>query len=147
MSSTAPTQEYPMSLTTLSLKIRQHNLFDLTRHFLFYQLDPTSAIEPDQLTLITCLMIWDVKVSIYHSATATFHAPSNPSGPGGMYREVIRSMPFWPRGDIPGLCQDCVFINVGNSENLGMKGLLVAHVYLFFKFTHNGIVYPCVLVH
>ena len=135
-----------MSLTALGLKIGQHDLFDLTHHFLFYQLNPTSAIEPNQLTLIACLMIWDVKVSVYHSATATFRVPSNPSSPGGMYREVIRSTPFWPRGDIPGLRWDCVFVDVGNSENPGMKGLLVAHVYLFFKFTHNGVVYPCVLV-
>ena len=135
-----------MSLTALGLKIGQHDLFDLTHHFLFYQLNPTSAIEPNQLTLIACLMIWDVKVSVYHSATATFRVPSNPSSPGGMYREVIRSTPFWPRGDIPGLRWDCVFVDVGNSENPGMKGLLVAHVYLFFKFTHNGVVYPCVLM-
>ena len=146
MLSTAPTREYPTSLTALGLKIGQHDLFDLTRRFLFYQLNPASAIEPDQLTLIACPMIWDAKVSVYHSATAIFRAPSNPSGPGGMYREVIRSTPFWPRGDIPGPRRDCVFVDVGNSENSGMKGLLVARVYLFFKFTHNGVVYPCALV-
>ena len=92
-------------------------------------------------------MIWDSRVSVYHSATATFRAPSNPSGPGGMYREVIRSTPFWPRGDIPGPRRDCVFVDVGSSENLGMKGLLIARVYLFFRFSYGGVDYPCALVH
>jgi len=27
-----------------------------------------------------------------------------------------------------------------------MKGLLVARVFLFFKFSHNGVDYPCALV-
>lgn len=91
-------------------------------------------------------MIWDSKVAVYHSATATFRAPSNPSGPGGMYREVIRSTPRWSRGDIPGPRRDCVFVDVGNSENMGMKGLLVARVYLFFRFSYGDINYPCALV-
>jgi len=143
---TAPTREYPTSLTELGLKIGQHNLLNLTRHFLFYQLNPTSTIEPDQLILPMCPMVWDSKVSVYHSATATFRAPSNPSGPGGMYREVIRSTPFWSRGDIPGPRRDCVFVDVGNSENIGVKGLLVARVYLFFRFSHEGADYSCALV-
>ena len=93
-------------------------------------------------------MIWELNVSVYHSATATFRAPSNPSGPGGMYREVIRSTPFWPRGDIPGPRRDCVFVGMGGSpENIGMKGLLVARVYLFFRFSHDGVNYPCALIH
>lgn len=106
-----------------------------------------STITPDELTLSACPLIWDSKVSVYHSATATFRAPSNPSGPGGMYREVIRSTPFWPRGDFPGPRRDCVFVDVGNSENVGMEGLLVARIYLFFRFSYGGINYPCALVH
>ena len=93
-------------------------------------------------------MIWDLKVAVYHSATATFHTPSNPSGPDGMYREVIRSTPYWPRGEIPGPRRDCVFIDVGGAEdNVGMRGLLVARVYLFFKFSYGDVEYPCALVH
>ena len=104
-----------------------------------------STIAPDDLMLSLCPAIWDSKVSVYHSATAVFRAPSNPSGPGGMYREVIRSTPFWPRGDIPGPRQDCIFVDMGGSGN-GMKALLVAHVYLFFRFSYGGINYPCALV-
>ena len=63
-----------------------------------------------------------------------------------MYREVIRSTPFWPRGDIPGPHHDCVFIDMGNPENVGMRGLVVARVYLFFRLSHEGKDYPCALV-
>ena len=142
----ASTQEYPASLSALGLKIGQHNLVELVRRFLFYQLNPTSTVEPNHLTLAARPMIWEPMVSIYHSATATFRALSNPSGPGGMYREVIRSTLFWPRGDIPGPRRDCIFVDMGDSENNGMKGLLVARVYLFFKFSHNSVDYPCALV-
>ena len=131
----------------LGLKIGQHNLLDLTRCFLFYQLNPTTTTEPDQLTLADCPMIWESKVSVYHSATATFRAPSNPSGPGGMYRETIQSMPSWSKASIPGPRCDCVFVDMGDSNSVGMKGLLVARVYLFFSFSYNGISYPCALVH
>lgn len=64
-----------------------------------------------------------------------------------MYREVIRSTPFWPRGDIPGPRRDCIFVDAGDSEGVGMRGLQVARVYLFFKISHNGVDYPCALVH
>ena len=64
-----------------------------------------------------------------------------------MYWEVIQSTPFWPRGNVPGPHQDFIFVNMGNSENMGMKGLLVGHIYLFFRFSYNGINYPCALVH
>ena len=137
-----------MSINALGLKIHQHNLLDLVRWFLFYQLDPTLTIKPDQLSLDQCPMIWDLKVTVYHSATVTFRTPSNPSGPDGMYQEVIRSMPYWPRGEIPGPCRDCVFVDVrGAEDNVGMRGLLVACVYLFFKFSYGNVKYPCVLVH
>ena len=109
---TVSTREYPRSLTALGLKINQLDLLNLTHRFLFYQLNPTSTIEPDHLTLAACPMIWDLKVSVFHSATAIFRAPSNPSGPGGMYHEVIHSTPSWPRGDIPGPRRDCVFVNI-----------------------------------
>jgi len=140
-------QEYPRSLTALRLKIHQHDLLDLTRRFLFYQLNPTSSIEPDNLVLAECPMIWDSKVSVFHSATATFCTPSNPSGPRGMYREVIRSTPSWSKGDISGLRRDCVFVDVGNSEKPGMSGLLVARVHLFFRLSYDGTNHPCALVH
>jgi hypothetical protein len=64
-----------------------------------------------------------------------------------MYREVIRSTPRWCRGDIAGPRRDCVFVDVGESTAPGMRGLLVARVYLFFKFSYADVDYPCALVH
>jgi hypothetical protein len=64
-----------------------------------------------------------------------------------MYREVIRSTPQWSRGDIAGPRRDCVFVDVGESTAPGMQGLLVARVYLFFKFSFADVDYPCALVH
>ena len=34
-----------------------------------------------------------------------------------------------------------------DSEGVGVKGLLVARVCLFFRFSYNGTNYPCALVH
>ena len=143
----APAREYPPTFTALGVKISQHNLPDLVQHFLFYQLYPDSDIEPDDLPLEQCPPLWDTHASVFHSATATFRAPSNPSGPGGMYREVIHSTPRWSKGDVVGPRRDCVFVDGGKSDAPGMRGLLVARVYLFFSFSFTNVDYPCTLVH
>jgi hypothetical protein len=64
-----------------------------------------------------------------------------------MYREIIRSTPWWSRGDIGGPRRDCVFVDGGETEAPGMQGLLIARVYLFFKFSFANADYPCALVH
>jgi len=143
----ALTRDYPPTFAALGMKIGQHDLPDLVRHFLFYQLNPDSDIEPDDLLLEQCPVLWDSRVSVFHSATATFRAPSNPSGPGGMYREVIRSTPWWAKGEVAGPRRDCVFVDGGGPDGLGMRSLLVARVYLFFRFSYANVEYPCALVH
>lgn len=143
----APTRQYPSAFMALGIKIGQQDLPDLVRHFLFYQLHPNSDIEPDDLPLEQCPVLWDSRVSVFHSATATFRAPSNPSGPGGMYREAIHSTPQWKRSEIGGPRRDCVFVDGGEPGAPGMRGLLVARVYLFFRFPFANVEYPCALVH
>jgi len=140
-------RDYPSSFAALGIKIGQHDLPDLVRRFLFYQLNPDSDIEPDTLLLEQCPVLWDSRVSVFHSATATFRAPSNPSGPGGMYREVIHSTPWWAKGEVAGPRRDSVFVDAGGPDGLGMQGLLVARVYLFFRFSYANVEYPCALVH
>jgi hypothetical protein len=83
------------------------------------------------------------KMTIYPSAVATFHAPSDISGIGGMRRERIRAVKSWRKG--PGR-YDTIFVNTDPSVE-GMQGLDVARVRLFFSFSHDGIEYPCALVH
>jgi hypothetical protein len=60
-----------------------------------------------------------------------------------MRYERIRAVKSWRKGP---KCFDTIFINTDASAE-GMRGLDVAHVRLFFSFSHNGIEYPCALVH
>jgi hypothetical protein len=81
---------------------------------------------------------------VFHSAFATFYAPSDLCGAGGMYRECIRSNMRWkgkPR-------HDTVFVKISDDEGGVMNGMLIARVLLFFSF-HVPIlreVFPCALV-
>ena len=92
-------------------------------------------------------------IAIHTAAVATFHAPSDLSGIGGMKRERIHAVSHWKRG--PGR-YDTLFINApaddvdDNAEDSSIRGILgleVARAHLFFSFTLNGVKYPCALVH
>ncbi|KAG6898427.1 hypothetical protein C0992_004138 [Termitomyces sp. T32_za158] len=84
----------------------------------------------------------DGKIRVYPSAIATFHAPSNISGLGGMFRERIRAVSSWHRGPPR---YDCVFVEHDRNAQ-GFRGLHVARVRLFFEITHSQRKYPCALV-
>ena len=79
---------------------------------------------------------------MFPSAVATFYAPSDNSGVGGMRRERIRAVSSWYHG--PGR-YDCVFVGTDPSQD-GMRGLHAARVRLLFSFRHKDITYPCALV-
>jgi hypothetical protein len=97
----------------------------------------------DQLEVTTDeLPPFHCKISMFHSAVATFLAPSNPSGSHGMRREHIRSTPSW-RGLEPR--HDCAFI-VEDENKQGMMGLAVVRVKLLFSFVYEDVYYPCALV-
>jgi len=93
-------------------------------------------------TAANCLPPLKSKISVFHSAIATYHAPSDPSGLHGMRRERIRSTRSWlgkgPR-------HDCAFI-VEDEEKSGMRGMNVVRVRLFFSFEYKDVYYPCALV-
>ncbi|THU92773.1 hypothetical protein K435DRAFT_829595 [Dendrothele bispora CBS 962.96] len=84
------------------------------------------------------------KVEVYPSAVATFYAPSDKSGIGGMHRERIRSTASWQGGPPR---RDCVFV-VADPDMEGFRGLLVAQVLLFFsiKRRKDTTRFPCALV-
>ena len=87
------------------------DLDDLVRCFLFYEQNPMFIGNPP---LSLCPTTDNVrKISVYHSATAVFCAPSNPSGTGSLYRETIRCTPRWKTGDIVAHRRDCVVLNTG----------------------------------
>ncbi|KAJ6587718.1 hypothetical protein B0H10DRAFT_2333593 [Mycena sp. CBHHK59/15] len=89
------------------------SLPNLIRHFLY------SQDHPDL----------DIPVKVFPSAVATFYAPSDQSGIGGLLRERIRAVHSWR-----------------DTEQPGFRGLLAARVLLFMSFKHHGLEYPCALV-
>jgi hypothetical protein len=127
---------YPEDITA---KIGQLNLPDLITQFIYSQ----QCSDRTSNTSSTDLPTFYGKITIYPSAVATFHAPSDISGIGGMRRERIHTVKSWRKG--PGR-YDTIFINTDPSFN-GMQGLEVARVRLFFSFSHEGVEYPCALVH
>lgn len=91
--------------------------------------------------------------TIHTAAIATFHAPSNLSGVGGMKCKHIHAIGCWRK--CPG-CYDTMFINTSsnnasvNTEDLSVHGILgleVAHAHLFFSFALDGVKYQCTKVH
>ena len=70
------------------------------------------------------------QIHVFHSAEASFYAPSDLCGSRGMYQERIRANPTW-RGNRR---FDTVFVTVSDDEGTAMNGMLVARVLLFFYF-------------
>lgn len=117
---------YPRMVQDLGRRLKVNNLQILVSRFLFQQAHPDEPL-PDNDTLLPPLPPTHVRV--YHSAIATFYAPSDPSGVGGMHREYIRATPSWRKGPPR---YDCVF--VGKDATLeGFRGLHVARVRCFFS--------------
>ena len=75
----------------------------------------------------------------YESAVATFYAPSDLSGVGGMHHQRIHACSSWRNGPP---CYDCVFAEKDPSL-AGFHGLFVAQVILFFSFSYWNVFYPC----
>ncbi|KAF8802194.1 hypothetical protein BYT27DRAFT_7226532 [Phlegmacium glaucopus] len=134
-------RHYPRSLEALTAHINQPQLPALARRFLFDQLNKNSSVTSDDVSLEDCPVI-SSKISVFHSAVASFFAPSDKCGLRGMHQEHIRSCPLW-RGKAP--CWDCVFV-VEHEDKPGMRGMNIARVQLFFSFTHNSKEYACCLV-
>jgi hypothetical protein len=84
----------------------------------------------------------DQKIRVFYSASATFRAPSDPSGVRSMRSEQIRTAPSWRNGAPR---YDCAFISSG-SEDDPLHGLNVCRIFLFFTFVHKNTIYPCALI-
>ncbi|KAG2153850.1 hypothetical protein DEU56DRAFT_868451 [Suillus clintonianus] len=132
-----------LSIAALAHEVAVPDLRYLIRYFLFSQLNPNDARNPEDVPAAS-LPRHEGKLQVFNSAAATFYAPSDPSGIGGMRREHIRACPLW-RNEYPRY--DCVFINTDSDSDIeGMRGLEVARVVCFFSFSHNWEVYPCALI-
>ncbi|KAF8809162.1 hypothetical protein BYT27DRAFT_7255031 [Phlegmacium glaucopus] len=135
--------QLPRDIYLLARAVKQPQLPLLARRFLFDTLNPESDVPASRLPAAELPDI-PGKVYVYSSARAVFYAPSDLSGIGGMRHERIRSVRSW-YGGAPR--RDCVFVGNTDSDAPGFEGLLVARVFLFFSFKHEGITYPCALVH
>ncbi|KAG2030119.1 hypothetical protein BDR03DRAFT_936730 [Suillus americanus] len=67
-------------------------------------------------------------ISVFSSAAASFHAPSDLSGTGGMRHEHIWVTTTWRGGPAR---NDCVFVSTNEEVNCGLDGLAVARVLCF----------------
>ncbi|KAJ7723744.1 hypothetical protein DFH07DRAFT_759380 [Mycena maculata] len=128
---------YPHLPLPLSQHIRVPALPTLLTNFLKDQLSSDTYSDDD-----TDIDLSETPISVFHSAIATFYAPSDPSGIRGMWRERIRSTPSWRKR---GPRRDCAFV-VEDQDQPGFRGMSVVRVKLFFSFTHDGVEYPCALV-
>jgi hypothetical protein len=133
--------ERKCTVAALASVIDRPDFLTLIRRFLFAQLNRDGLSVPE--VAISACPSFHGLISVYHSAIATYYAPSDPSGMGGMRRERIHSRPSWRNGPAR---RDCIFVNT-NPELDGMRGLDIARVMLFFAFSHQDQHYPCALVH
>jgi hypothetical protein len=133
--------EYKCNVADLAKKIRQPMLLELIRRFLYDQLFPDNRLTSNDVSLDAC-PTFSGSISVYASAAATYYAPSDQSGVGGMHREHIRATPSWRQGPPR---YDCAFVN-SRPELDGMRSLDVVRILLFFSLTFRGVTYACALV-
>jgi hypothetical protein len=134
-------RNYPQRLEDLAHHINLPSLTKLSHQFLYDQLHPGGNLTSNNINLDDCPKIHS-KISVFHSAVATFYAPSNKCGICGMWQEQICATPlWWGRG----LHHDCAFV-VEDQDKPGVKGMSVIRSKMFFLFEHQGQTYPCALV-
>jgi hypothetical protein len=134
-------QNHAKTAAGLSIEMNQPDFPKLIRRFLYDQLHPDGPLTSSEVSLATC-PFFDGRIFVYYSASATFFAPSDLSGVGGMRREHIRATPSWRKGPPR---YDCVFLN-SDPDLAGMLGLDVVRVLLFFSFKFRNVSYPCAFV-
>ncbi|KAI0349013.1 hypothetical protein OH77DRAFT_1499682 [Trametes cingulata] len=132
----------PHRLQALAVKLRQPSLTAKLRQFLHDQLYPELDLAVD-IPLNDCpVLLPRTRVMLFHSATATFYAPSKLAGVGGMHQEIIRCTPSWYGQHS---CFDTVLVQT-DTDAPGMLGMTVARVRAFLLFSYGYIRYQCALV-
>ncbi|KIM70992.1 hypothetical protein PILCRDRAFT_17521 [Piloderma croceum F 1598] len=114
----------------LAASLDEPDLMRLIQSFLQDQLRDTLSLSNIDSSDDDDLPAFNEVISVYNSAVATFYAPSDLSGIGGMHRERIRALSSWRK---EGPRYDCIFVNTDPTQN-GMRGLEVARVRAFFSF-------------
>jgi hypothetical protein len=103
---------YSIHPEEIATEIKQPDFIDLIQQFIYNQQHPDHASESSSDTSAPVLPTFYGKIMVYSSAVATFHAPSDISGIGGMRREWIRAIKSWRKGP----CRyDTIFVNTDPS--------------------------------
>ena len=130
-------------LSALANHTGQPKLHEFIRRFLYDEHYPRAEMCGMDVPIEACPKLpATLHISVFHSASATYFAPSDLSGVGGMHRETIRATPSWKNGRGQ---YDCMFIDNDRALD-GFRGLHVARVKLFLSFSINGQPYPCALI-
>lgn len=125
-------------------RLKQPDLKLLIRRYLHDQLfnndgdEPAADLDPEDLPR------FNHNVALHHSASATFYAPSEECGTGGMHCEMIRSNPAW-YGKYPRY--DTVLVQNGpEDEGEAMGGMLVGRAKAFLSFKYQDVIFKCALM-
>ncbi|KAF8256651.1 hypothetical protein EI94DRAFT_1774955 [Lactarius quietus] len=121
-------RKYPSTAQELAVMFRQPNFYHLIQQFLYDQShlpDPNAPLGMD-VPLAQCPP-FDSHISVYHTMTAIFYSPSDPSGLRGMCQECIRSNPCW-RKHLP--------------RPSSIRGLDIVQLLVLFSFVWMGVLYP-----
>jgi len=125
------------TVIALADELEVPTLPDHLREFLAHQLDANTSFQP-----------WAMPtghIKVFHSASATFVSPSDPSGIGCTCCEQIQAMPSWYCG--PEHYYDTVFVNTDDTHE-GVQSMDMGHVLCFFLLPcMNSLSYPCALIH
>ena len=135
-----PESGCPKDLPSLAKHLNAPDLPLLIQQFLFDQLNPDEP--PAVQQPLVNLPDIQSNISVFHSAHAIFHAPSNISGSQGMHHQIIWSTSSWCQKEAH---YDCVLV-VEDQDKPGMQGMIVGHVCAFLSFSFNDTIYPCALI-
>lgn len=134
-------RKHSRNAATLGIEIGQPRFPGLIRQFLHRLRHPDLPASHPHIQALTNAPFPE-PISVRYSAAATYYAPSDPSGIGGMHREHIRATPSWYAGPAR---FDCALVRQ-SPELRGILGLGVVRIILFFSFKYHSKLYPCALV-
>jgi hypothetical protein len=128
---------YPRNLNHLARYINQPLFPIALRQFLFHHNHSDLEQAPAN---IEDLPSFEGEIKVYHSAIATYYAPSDLCRAGGLHREFIWSMPSF-HGHAH---RDTVFVVLDESMK-GMEGMEIGRILLFFSFQYCRKNFSCAL--